>query len=85
MGRRGSDAQGPARPDLTRPPPAAGAMLGLCASVQPLTRTLGPTLGGLLYRSFGVPVFGHVQFAVNLVVLLVLWRQPMPRKMDKAQ
>ncbi|KAB0356816.1 hypothetical protein FD754_000972 [Muntiacus muntjak] len=62
-----------------------GAMLGLCASVQPLTRTLGPTLGGLLYRSFGVPVFGHVQFAVNLVVLLVLWRQPVPRKMDKAQ
>ncbi|OWK17510.1 SLC22A18, partial [Cervus elaphus hippelaphus] len=62
-----------------------GAMLGLCASVQPLTRTLGPTLGGLLYRSFGVPVFGHVQFAVNLVVLLVLWRQPVPWKMDKAQ
>uniref|UniRef100_A0A8C6FUH4 Organic cation transporter-like protein 2 n=1 Tax=Moschus moschiferus TaxID=68415 RepID=A0A8C6FUH4_MOSMO len=62
-----------------------GTMLGLCASVQPLTRTLGPTLGGLLYRSFGVPVFGHVQFAVNVVVLLVLWRQPVPRNMDKAQ
>lgn len=60
-----------------------GTMLGLCASVQPLTRTVGPTLGGLLYRSFGVPVFGHVQFAVNLIVLLVLWRQPMPQKMDK--
>ncbi|XP_058926201.2 solute carrier family 22 member 18 [Kogia breviceps] len=61
-----------------------GTMLGLCASVQPLTRTLGPTLGGLLYHSFGVPVFGHVQFAVNFLVLLVLWRQPMPPKMDKA-
>uniref|UniRef100_A0A8C0CQA6 Solute carrier family 22 member 18 n=1 Tax=Balaenoptera musculus TaxID=9771 RepID=A0A8C0CQA6_BALMU len=61
-----------------------GTMLGLCASVQPLTRTLGPTLGGLLYRSFGVPVFGHVQFAVNFLVLLVLWRQPIPPKMDKA-
>ncbi|KAM9078961.1 solute carrier family 22 member 18 isoform 5-T5 [Megaptera novaeangliae] len=61
-----------------------GTMLGLCASVQPLTRTLGPTLGGLLYHSFGVPVFGHVQFAVNFLVLLVLWRQPMPPKVDKA-
>ncbi|XP_049569984.1 solute carrier family 22 member 18 isoform X1 [Orcinus orca] len=61
-----------------------GTMLGLCASVQPLTRTLGPTLGGLLYHSFGVPVFGHVQLAVNFLVLLVLWRQPVPPKMDKA-
>lgn len=53
-----------------------GTMLGLCASVQPLTRTIGPTLGGLLYRRFGVPAFGHVQFAVNFLVLLVLWRRP---------
>lgn len=45
-----------------------GTMLGLCASVQPLMRTLGPTLGGLLYRSFGVPAFGHVQFAVNFQI-----------------
>ncbi|XP_046928195.1 solute carrier family 22 member 18 isoform X1 [Lynx rufus] len=59
-----------------------GTVLGLCATVQPLTQTLGPTLGGLLYRSFGVPVFGHVQFAINLLVLLVLWRQPVPRKKD---
>ncbi|XP_066235732.1 solute carrier family 22 member 18 [Saccopteryx leptura] len=62
-----------------------GTMLGLCASVQPLTRTLGPTLGGLLYRSFGVPVFGHVQFAVNLLVFLALWRQPMPQKTEKVR
>ena len=57
-------------------------MLGLCASIQPLTRTVGPTVGGLLYRSFGVPVFGHVQFATNVLVLLVLWRQPLPQKRD---
>ncbi|XP_035923683.1 solute carrier family 67 member A1 isoform X2 [Halichoerus grypus] len=60
-----------------------GTMLGLCASVQPLTRTLGPTVGGLLYRSFGVPVFGHVQFATNVLVLLALWRQPLAQKPDK--
>ncbi|XP_012613172.1 solute carrier family 67 member A1 [Microcebus murinus] len=62
-----------------------GTMLGLCASVQPLTRTLGPTLGGLLYRGFGVPVFGHVQAAVNFLLLLVIWRHPPPRKRDKVR
>ncbi|XP_037695341.1 solute carrier family 22 member 18 [Choloepus didactylus] len=62
-----------------------GTMLGLSASVQPLTRTLGPSLGGLLYRSFGVAVFGHVQFAVNFLVLLALWRRPLPRKSVKVQ
>ncbi|XP_076411830.1 solute carrier family 67 member A1 isoform X2 [Peromyscus maniculatus bairdii] len=62
-----------------------GTMLGLCASVHPLTRTLGPTLGGLLYRSYGVSIFGHVQFMVNLLVLLVLWRKPLSQKRDKAQ
>ncbi|XP_039091403.1 solute carrier family 22 member 18 [Hyaena hyaena] len=64
------------------PASATGTMLGLCATVQPLTQTLGPTLGGLLYRGFGVPIFGHVQFAINLLVLLVLWRQPVPQKKD---
>ncbi|XP_032124296.1 solute carrier family 22 member 18 isoform X1 [Sapajus apella] len=62
-----------------------GTMLGLCASVQPLLRTLGPTLGGLLYRSFGVPIFGHVQIAVNTLVLLLLWRKPMPQRKDKVR
>nr|XP_036867359.1 solute carrier family 22 member 18 isoform X3 [Manis javanica] len=57
-----------------------GTMLGLCASVQPLTQTLGPTLGGFLYHNFGVPIFGHVQLAVNFLTLLVLWKWPVPRK-----
>ncbi|XP_071073998.1 solute carrier family 22 member 18 isoform X2 [Dasypus novemcinctus] len=59
-------------------PSDTGTMLGLCASVQPLTRTVGPTLGGLLYRSFGVAIFGHVQVVVNSLVLLALWRRPVP-------
>lgn len=62
-----------------------GTMLGLSASVHPLTRTLGPTLGGLLYRSYGVPIFGHVQLMVNLLVLLVLWKKPLSQKGDKAR
>lgn len=60
-------------------------MLGLSASVQPLVRTVGPTLGGLLYRSYGVSIFGHVQFMVNLLVLLVLWRKPLSQKKDKVR
>lgn len=72
-------------PDLPSAPPSlAGTMLGLCAAVQPLTRTLGPTLGGLLYRTWGVPVFGYVKFAVNFLVLLVLWRWPLSPKAAKA-
>lgn len=74
-----------AEPDLPPCPRPLGTMLGLCASVQPLTRTLGPTVGGLLYRSFGVPIFGHVQFATNVLVLLVLWRLPLPQKTDKVR
>ncbi|KAM6159461.1 solute carrier family 22 member 18 [Rhynchocyon petersi] len=59
-----------------------GTMLGLCATVQPLTRTVGPTLGGLLYHHFGVAIFGHVQAVVNLLVFLMLWRRPVPQKRD---
>ncbi|GAB1301934.1 Solute carrier family 22 member 18 [Apodemus speciosus] len=62
-----------------------GTMLGLSSSVHPLTRTLGPTLGGLLYRSYGVPIFGHVQLMVNLLVLLVLWKKPLSQKGDKVR
>ncbi|XP_008837411.1 solute carrier family 22 member 18 [Nannospalax galili] len=62
-----------------------GTMLGLCASVLPLTRTVGPTLGGLLYHHFGVSVFGSIQLGVNLLVLLVLWRKPLSKKENKAQ
>ncbi|XP_060033267.1 solute carrier family 22 member 18 isoform X2 [Erinaceus europaeus] len=62
-----------------------GTMLGLCASVQPLTRTLGPALGGLLYRNLGVAVFGHVQLAVNFLVLLFLRRLPGPQEGIKVQ
>ncbi|XP_006893437.1 PREDICTED: solute carrier family 22 member 18 [Elephantulus edwardii] len=64
-------------------PADTGTMLGLCATVQPLTRTLGPTLSGLLYHHVGVPVFGHVQAAVNLLVFLMLWKMPLLQKTDK--
>lgn len=50
-------------------------MLGLCASVQSLLRTVGPTLGGFLYVNYGVSSIGTVQFVVNVAVFLyLLWR-----------
>ncbi|XP_021258457.1 solute carrier family 22 member 18 isoform X2 [Numida meleagris] len=52
---------------LTKAVPSSdtGAMLGICASVQPLTRTVGPTISGILYKRFGVSSFGYLQLIVN--------------------
>ncbi|NXH91878.1 S22AI protein, partial [Edolisoma coerulescens] len=59
---------------LTKAVPASdtGAMLGICASVQPLTRTVGPTIGGVLYKQFGVSSFGYLQLMVNLGLFVYL-------------
>ncbi|NXN79166.1 S22AI protein, partial [Bombycilla garrulus] len=61
---------------LTKAVPSSdtGAMLGICASVQPLTRTVGPTIGGVLYKQFGVSSFGYLQLMVNLVLFVYLWK-----------
>ncbi|KAM8970020.1 solute carrier family 22 member 18 [Sarcophilus harrisii] len=66
------------------PPSDTGAMLGICASVQPLTRTIGPTLGGLLYQRFGVAAFGSLQFAVNFLLFLYLCKKEVPQKTKRA-
>ncbi|KAM4602366.1 solute carrier family 22 member 18 [Polymixia lowei] len=59
---------------LTKSVPSSdtGTMLGLCASVQSLLRTVGPTIGGFLYENYGVPSFGLIQFVVNVVVFVYL-------------
>lgn len=59
---------------LTKSVPASdtGTMLGLCASVQSLLRTIGPTIGGFLYESYGVSAFGYIQFSVNACVFSLL-------------
>ncbi|NWV36064.1 S22AI protein, partial [Grantiella picta] len=59
---------------LTKAVPSSdtGAMLGICASVQPLTRTVGPTIGGVLYKQFGVSSFGYLQLMVNLGLFVYL-------------
>uniref|UniRef100_A0A8C7KPC2 Organic cation transporter-like protein 2 n=1 Tax=Oncorhynchus kisutch TaxID=8019 RepID=A0A8C7KPC2_ONCKI len=61
---------------LTKTVPSSdtGTMLGLCASVQSLLRTIGPTIGGFLYHNYGVASFGFIQFAVNMVVFMFMLR-----------
>ncbi|XP_076863382.1 solute carrier family 22 member 18 isoform X2 [Brachyhypopomus gauderio] len=73
---------------LTKSVPASdtGTMLGLCASVQSLMRTIGPTIGGFLYETYGVPSFGYTQFSVNIVVftlLLISHTKRSPRQHNK--
>ncbi|KAE8605888.1 hypothetical protein XENTR_v10010502 [Xenopus tropicalis] len=65
------------------PPSDTGAILGICASVQPLTRTLGPTIGGYLYKHYGVPSFGCVNIAINLILAIYLLKDQVNRRKQK--
>ncbi|XP_050809665.1 solute carrier family 22 member 18 isoform X1 [Gopherus flavomarginatus] len=67
------------------PPSDTGAMLGICASVPPLTRTVGPTLGGILYKMFGVSAFGYLQLVVNISLFLYIFKNRVPQNEEKAQ
>lgn len=60
---------------LSKSVPASdtGTMLGLCASVHPLVRTIGPTIGGFLYMNYGVASFGYIQFTVNAAIFCLLF------------
>ncbi|XP_014742805.1 PREDICTED: solute carrier family 22 member 18 isoform X1 [Sturnus vulgaris] len=72
---------------LTKAVPSSdtGAMLGICASVQPLTRTVGPTIGGVLYKQFGVSSFGYLQLVVNLGLFVYLLKSKIPLGDVKSQ
>ena len=61
-----------------------GAMLGICASVQPLTRTVGPTLGVILYKQFGVSSFGYLQLIVNVGLFVYLLKSKSPLRDTKS-
>lgn len=65
------------------PPSETGAMLGICASIQPLTRTIGPTIGGYLYKHYGVPSFGLFNIIVSVLLLLYLVKSPTKRNAEK--
>ncbi|XP_008293098.1 solute carrier family 22 member 18 [Stegastes partitus] len=60
-----------------------GTMLGLCASVQSLIRTIGPTIGGFLYVSYGIVSIGLIQFFVNVGVLVYLMQQRLNKTAER--
>ncbi|XP_017931459.1 solute carrier family 22 member 18 isoform X2 [Manacus vitellinus] len=72
---------------LTKAVPSSdtGAMLGICASVQPLTRTVGPTIGGVLYKQFGVSSFGYLQLVVNIGLFVYLLKTKISLRETKSQ
>ncbi|NXK10980.1 S22AI protein, partial [Herpetotheres cachinnans] len=72
---------------LTKAVPSSdtGTMLGICASVQPLTRTVGPTIGGILYKQFGVSSFGYLQLIVNIGLFVYLLKSKIPLRETKRQ
>ncbi|XP_051659990.1 solute carrier family 22 member 18 isoform X1 [Manacus candei] len=72
---------------LTKAVPSSdtGAMLGICASVQPLTRTVGPTIGGVLYKQFGVSSFGYLQLVVNIGLFVYLLKSKISLRETKSQ
>ncbi|XP_070820991.1 solute carrier family 22 member 18 [Chaetodon trifascialis] len=72
---------------LTKSVPSSdtGTMLGLCASVQSLLRTVGPTAGGFLYVNYGISSIGFSQFVVNVAVFVFLLQRALkkaPEQMD---
>ncbi|XP_052550534.1 solute carrier family 22 member 18 [Tympanuchus pallidicinctus] len=71
---------------LTKAVPSSdtGTMLGICASVQPLTRTVGPTLGVILYKHYGVSSFGYLQLIVNLGLFVYLLKSKNPLRETKS-
>ncbi|NWW44656.1 S22AI protein, partial [Pedionomus torquatus] len=72
---------------LTKAVPSSdtGTMLGICASVQPLTQTVGPTIGGVLYKQFGVSSFGYLQLIVNIGLFIYLLKSKIPLREMKNQ
>ncbi|XP_064019284.1 solute carrier family 22 member 18 isoform X2 [Pogoniulus pusillus] len=72
---------------LTKAVPSSdtGTMLGICASVHPLTRTVGPTIGGVLYKEFGVSSFGYLQLIVNVGLFVYLLKSKIPLDETKSQ
>ncbi|OCT83506.1 solute carrier family 22 member 18 isoform X2 [Xenopus laevis] len=65
------------------PPSDTGAILGICASVQPFTRTIGPTIGGYLYKHYGVPSFGCVNVIISLILVIYLLRDQVNQRKKK--
>ncbi|XP_041647783.1 solute carrier family 22 member 18 [Cheilinus undulatus] len=66
---------------LTKSVPSSdtGTMMGLCASVQSLLRTVGPTIGGFLYVNYGISSIGLIEFFVNSSVFVFMMQRHLSR------
>lgn len=69
---------------LTKSVPSSetGTMMGLCASVQSLLRTIAPTVGGFLYVNFGISSIGSIEFIVNTCVFGYMLRSHLRRSTE---
>ncbi|XP_054827576.1 solute carrier family 22 member 18 isoform X3 [Eublepharis macularius] len=67
------------------PPSDTGAILGISASVIPLTRAIGPTIGGFLYGRFGVSSFGYLQLIISVALFLYISKKKIPLNEDKVR
>lgn len=67
----------------TVPSSDTGTIIGLCASVNALLRTIAPTIGGFLYEMYNVPSFGLLQFAVNSIVVVYLLQYGLKKQESK--
>nr|XP_061811344.1 solute carrier family 22 member 18-like [Nerophis lumbriciformis] len=69
---------------LTKSVPSSdtGTMLGLCAAVQSLLRTVGPTIGGVLYVNYGLFSIGFLQFIGNSAVFLYLLQRQLNKNSE---
>uniref|UniRef100_A0A8P4KM76 Organic cation transporter-like protein 2 n=1 Tax=Dicentrarchus labrax TaxID=13489 RepID=A0A8P4KM76_DICLA len=72
---------------LTKSVPSSdtGTMLGLCASVQSLLRTVGPTAGGFLYVNYGISSIGLIQFVVNIAVFVHLLQRRLKKTTEQKE
>ncbi|XP_069021693.1 solute carrier family 22 member 18 [Embiotoca jacksoni] len=70
---------------LTKSVPSSdtGTMLGLCASVQSLLRTLAPTAGGFLYVNYGLSSIGFIHFAVNIAMFVYMLQRRLNKTDEK--
>ncbi|XP_060118149.1 solute carrier family 22 member 18 isoform X1 [Heteronotia binoei] len=67
------------------PPSDTGAILGISASVFPLIRAVGPTIGGFLYGRFGVSSFGYLQLIISVALLLYIFKKRIPLNEGKVR
>jgi len=65
------------------PVPFTGTIIGLCASVNALMRTIAPTIGGLLFEMYNVPSFGLLQCGVNIIVVVYLLQYGLKKQETK--